>query len=114
MLDDITALLGDALRILSDIVALFGPELTSMNTLIGGTIVLAVLFLLERRRRRNAASLRAKLDQITARIAALEAAEDRRFLVRIKSGSLVPSQGSDSTNASTAAAEAPNVHRLPI
>ena len=103
---------------LKDALALFGYDLNidqigqglSIEPMhVGIAIALVAILIVGIRRRRNAARLRAELNRITSRIAELEAAENRRLLISIKSGPLVPEQV-----AETAAVEAPNVHRLSV
>jgi hypothetical protein len=71
-----------------DAVAPLSPEAIIVLTLTFA-IVLAAILIVGIRRRRKAARLRAELNRISARVTALEVAEDRRLMIRVKSAPFV-------------------------
>jgi hypothetical protein len=71
-----------------DAVAPLGPELIIVLTLTFA-IVLAAILIVGIRRRRKTGRLRAELHRMSARITALELAENMRLMIRVKSAPFV-------------------------
>jgi type II secretory pathway pseudopilin PulG len=86
-----------------DAVAPLGPELIIVLTLTFA-IVLAAILIVGIRRRRKTGRLRAELHRMSARITALELAENRHLLMRVKSIPLVPEHVAETTLAPLAIA----------
>lgn len=93
-----------------DAVMLPSPEI--IIALIAITFAILLIAIGIRRRRRKAARLRMELDRMSARITALELAENRHLLMRVKSNSLATEHPPETALAPPAIAASSNGHDL--
>jgi hypothetical protein len=94
-----------------DAVMLPSPEIIIALTAVTFAILLVAIAGI-RRRRRKAARLRMELDRMSARITALELAENRHLLMRVKSNPLVTEHIAETALAPPAIAASSNGHNL--
>jgi len=94
-----------------DAVVLPSPEMMiALTAVIFAILLVAIVGI--RRRRRKAARLRTELDRMSARITALELAENRHLLMRVKSNPLVTEHVAETAPAPPAISASSNGHEL--